>query len=143
MTGIPWNMYAIGQRVWLKEIKRVGTITRRWWEVVDGHNRAHYHVEYNTARPGEREFYLGVDVRTSELRTADWCCDACGRWLPNGSREMSGDEVDLCFLCCRSNDRDMRKMRDMIEYSHVTAEDIEYERAQASEEWERQGGGGL
>lgn len=131
----PYNMFEVGQKVWLTEMKTTGVVTKRWWRRIAGHNRAHYEVLLDRKirpHPGlDFETQASTVVRSGQLRAGDFCCDGCGRWLPNGSKAVSDENITLCFLCAHGAARVLDE------------EDIKYERAQASDEWEQRHGGGL
>lgn len=142
MASEPYNMFAIGQRVWMRADEVTGEVLARWWGKDDeGHRRAWYRVACDVPMQDGTIDHRETVVKTGQLRAADFCCDGCGRWLPTSSMDAFNEDVILCYLCTRVEaDRDIRKLRQEIEESMY---DVEYERAQASEQWERMHGGGL
>ena len=97
-------MYALEQRVWIKSLKSLGTISKRGYNVSlsDGKTRTAYYVVQVKDKPGWN--YL---TGSRDLRAADVSCDGCNKYLPRSSfngvpqpRDPEGYVVaEFCFLC--------------------------------------------
>ena len=103
-------MYAIGQQVWVKSEKLLASVQERGYlpHHKDGEpvsRRAFYVIEWQD-EGGHKSFMTGSD----NLRAADWCCDGCGRWLPDNRRwrrlgSPETDIIELCFTCSAEDKR--------------------------------------
>lgn len=93
-------MYDIDRRVYVKSLDKLGRVTER--NYVGSPRRAQYLVTFT-----DGDFLTG----SMNLRAADTCCDACGRWLPAGSFiggsggmvARDDDYFAFCFLCTRES----------------------------------------
>jgi hypothetical protein len=99
------SLYAIDQRVWVKSQKSLGTVTEARYVTYGGKRKAEYVIDLD----GHENWPNGGDwmCGSKDLRAADWCCEACGRYLPGQPFRSEivyaygeqDDRFDFCFLC--------------------------------------------
>lgn len=96
------SLYAIDQKVWCRSLGTLATVTEANYA---GH--PHRRAQYLLALPGNGG---AVDYLTgsSDLRSADWCCDGCGRWLAGYPHATAPDGeypngLGFCFLCVQGD----------------------------------------
>lgn len=113
-------MYAIGTKVYVKSVGRVGRVSDRARS--GSHGRVSYVVRWVDLGGGGDYMTASRDLRNAE----GGCCDGCGRWLPpssylGGATGPDGEYphgLKFCFLCVRESEEQSHR----LELAEILAE---------------------
>jgi hypothetical protein len=98
-------MYSMNQRVWVKSEQTLARVDERGWLLTANGRRAFYVVHFiDSTAFGDRSTGANFLTGSDNLRSADWACDGCDRWLPGQPHRTAPDGeypngLQFCFLC--------------------------------------------
>lgn len=111
-------MYDLGRQVVITAPgyeHTIGKITERNFVIIRGKRRASYVVTYHMRPHPSVSSTRTYDVTlgSKDIRAADFCCDACGKWRKQsqlGERGVAGEDTYLfCWLCIQVGKRDLER----------------------------------